>query len=241
MITTMCPAGPLTPDIVDLFPLCSCLCTADNHVVCAEPQQGEECVPLRLEGHFVPQAETTQAPAAGEQQGSWRQACRGSSKCVTACGQRCCSFRMEVPAVLLSEPSAPGSSQQDRWAGLWPFSYTRVRAPVSVVVTAALAACQMPACGSVHVKLHRLSGVITGPGGRPLDSNLGAALSSLLLQLDAQLGEDDCQLDVDLGGEDPEVRIVNTARVHLDRSECDMLHTALPFLITACKTSGRCT
>jgi hypothetical protein len=162
------------------------------------------------------------------QHGCSRQACSGYSEECLANGELCRSFSMTVPRLPLSEPPSVSNSQQSWWDRWSPACYTQSPAEVSLTVSAILAACREEHSGSVRIKLHSLSGSIAGPDAAPLDSNLGAALSPLLMQFDAKLGGVACQLAVDLGSDDPNVRIVSRAPIHLDRHMYVTPHAAKP-------------
>lgn len=123
---------------------------------------------------------------------------------------------MTASEVPLSEPPRTDNSQQRWWSPGSPSCYTQP-AHVSVTVEAVLAACREQHSRRVCIKLHSLSSRIASPDGTPLNSSLGAGLSSLLMQFDAELGGVACQLAVDLGSNDPYVRVVSRAPVHLNR------------------------
>ena len=176
----------------------------------------------------MPQAESTFASVNREQQNCSRLACSGYSDACLANGDSCRCFSMTVPRLPLVEPPSAGSSRQSWWARWSPACYIQLPAEVSLTVSAVLAACREEHSGSVRIKLHSLSGSIAGPDGAPLDSNLGAALSPLLMQFDAKLGGVACQLAVDLCSDDPNVRTVSRAPIHLDRHMYVMLHAAEP-------------
>jgi hypothetical protein len=80
---------------------------------------------------------------------------------------------------------------------------------VSVAVSASLAVFYERRSSSVHIKLHSLSGSVSGPGAGMQDSSLQAALRFVRLQLEPQLDGVQCDLDLDLGADAAGVRIVD--------------------------------
>jgi hypothetical protein len=139
-------------------------------------------------------------------------------------GEACGFFRMTVPHVPLSAPSPVRNSQQRWYSGWSPPCYTPP-ACVSVTVDAALAACREEHSGIIRIKLHALTGKVAGPEGPNdrLDDCFGAALSVVWLQLNATLGGVPHQLGLDLCGDSRDVRVVDSASIHLNRCMYVML------------------
>lgn len=186
-----------------------------THVcVHAAPGQRHPLVSLPLHARFEAR-EAVKDWYAGEQQALGRQPCCGHVETVHAAaadGTLCHYLSMIVHGLQLPRPlrnnRAGAAGQRARWCGCLPCSSTRAVIHVSVAVSASLAVFYERS-DSVHVKLHSLSGSVSGPAAGMQDSSLQAALRFVRLQIDPQLDGVQCDLDMDLGANGAGVRIVN--------------------------------